>query len=142
MGPADDGRRDQVIFTCRQLMHLAEEGSGQIIGCTTVQEHTPPWGWTGKELSEPAHYLYTSVTDPAYREKKPGTVMALWAVNRAAQEEKAWARRGCHFPELVKYNETQGFNLVHEVQRTHTKVYLMGRRADFITDLEERFRAL
>ncbi|MFK0296590.1 GNAT family N-acetyltransferase [Streptomyces sp. NPDC090442] len=121
---------------------LAEEGGGQIIGCTTIQEHTPPWGWTEEELSEPAHYLYTSVTDPAYREKKPGTTMALWAVDRAAQEGKAWVRRGCHYPELVTYNARQGFALLHEVQRTHTKVYLMGRRAERITDLDERFRAL
>ncbi|MFE7313843.1 GNAT family N-acetyltransferase [Streptomyces sp. NPDC057555] len=115
---------------------------GQIIGCTTVQEHTPPWGWTKEELTEPAHYLYTSVTDPAHRQKTPGTVMALWAVDRAAQEGKTWVRRGCHYPDLVTYNETQGFALFHEVQRTHTKVYLMGRRAERITDLEERFRAL
>lgn len=119
---------------------LAEDG--KVIGCTTVQEHTPPWGWTEDELSESAHYLYTSVTDPAYREKKPGTVMALWAVDRAAQQEKQWVRRGCLFPGLVRYNETQGFELLHEVQRTHNKVYLMGRRAEWITDLEERFAAL
>ncbi|MYU51873.1 GNAT family N-acetyltransferase [Streptomyces kasugaensis] len=115
---------------------------GRIIGYTTVQEQTPPWGWTEGELNESAHYLYSTVTDPAYRDKKPGTVMGLWAVDRAAQEGRTWVRRGCHFPELVRYNETQGFKLVHEVQRTHTKVYLMGRRAERVTDMEERFRAL
>ncbi|MGW1072891.1 GNAT family N-acetyltransferase [Streptomyces sp. NPDC002537] len=109
---------------------LADQDSGKIIGYTTVQETTPPWGWTEDELNEPAHYLYTSVTDPARREKKPGTVMGLWAVGRAAQEGKAWVRRGCNFPGLVAYNQTQGFELLHEVQRTHTKVYLMGRRAE------------
>lgn len=121
---------------------LADQDSEKIIGCTTVQETTPPWGWTEDELNEPAHYLYTSVTDPAHREKKPGTVMGLWAVDRAAQEGKAWVRRGCNFPGLVAYNRTQGFELLHEVQRTHNKVYLMGRRAERIADLEERFSAL
>ncbi len=120
---------------------LAED-DGRVIGCTTAQEQTPPWGWTEEELNEPAHYLYSTVTDPAYRDMKPGTVMALWAVNRAARQGRKWVRRGCHFPELVRYYETQGFRLVHEVQRTHTKVYLMGRRAERVTDLEERFRAL
>ncbi|MBO0654030.1 GNAT family N-acetyltransferase [Streptomyces triculaminicus] len=121
---------------------LADQDNGKIIGCTTVQETTPPWGWTEDELNEPAHYLYTSVTDPAHREKKPGTVMGLWAVDRAAQEGKTWVRRGCNFPGLVTYNKTQGFALLHEVQRTNTKVYLMGRRAELIADLEERFSAL
>ncbi|AGP55044.1 acetyltransferase [Streptomyces rapamycinicus NRRL 5491] len=120
---------------------LAEDG-GQVVGCTTVQEQTPPWGWTHDELNESAHYLYSTVTDPAHRAKKPGTVMGLWAVDRAAREGKAWVRRGCNFPELVRYNETQGFSLVHEVRRTNNKVYLMARRAERIADLEERFRAL
>ncbi|MHB9861363.1 GNAT family N-acetyltransferase [Streptomyces sp. YIM S03343] len=114
----------------------------RIIGCTTVQEQTPPWGWIDDELNEPAHYLYSTVTDPAYRDKKPGTVMGLWAVDRAAQQGRTWVRRGCHFPELVRYNETQGFTLLHEVQRTHSRVYLMGRRAERVTDMEDRFRAL
>lgn len=118
------------------------EGGGRIIGCTTVQEETPPWGWTEEELNEPAHYLYSTVTDPAYRHVKPGTVMALWAVDRAAQQGRTWVRRGCHFPQLVRYYETQGFKLVHEVQRTRTKVYLMGRRAERVADVEERFGAL
>ncbi|MFR9723758.1 DUF6879 family protein [Streptomyces sp. MS19] len=97
---------------------------------------------TEEELNEPAHYLYTTVTDPAYRDVKPGTVMALWAVNRAAGQGRTWVRRGCHFPGLVRYYRTQGFELVHEVQRTRTKVYLMGRRAEHVTDLEGRFGAL
>lgn len=120
---------------------LAED-DGKIIGCTTVQEHTPPWGWTDEELSEPAHYLYTSVTDPAYRGRKPGTLMGLWAVDQAAQQDKQWVRRGCNFPGLVAYNRTQGFELLHEVQRTHSRIYLMGRRAEQITDLQERFAEL
>jgi GNAT superfamily N-acetyltransferase len=119
---------------------LAED-DGRIIGCTTVQEQTPPWGWTDEELNEPAHYLYSTVTDPAYRDRKPGTVMALWAVDRAARHGRTWVRRGCHFPGLVRYYETQGFRLMHEVQRTRTKVYLMGRRAERVTDMEDRFAA-
>lgn len=120
---------------------LADE-DGRVIGFTTVQEETPPWGWTEAELTEPAHYLYSTVTDPACRERRPGTVMALWAVDRAAREGRSWVRRGCRFPELVAYYRTQGFALVHEVPRTHSTVYLMGRRAEPITDLGERFAAL
>ncbi|MFF4408462.1 GNAT family N-acetyltransferase [Streptomyces sp. NPDC001407] len=120
---------------------LADD-SGKIIGCTTVQEESPPWGWTEGELAEPAHYLYTTVTDPEFRRHKPGTTIALWAVNRAFAEGRAWVRRGCCFPELVRYYSGQGFALLHEVQRTHTRVYLMARRAERIADLDERFKGL
>ncbi|MEU7168374.1 GNAT family N-acetyltransferase [Streptomyces morookaense] len=121
---------------------LADDETEKITGFITVQGQTPPWGWTDEELAEPAHYLYSSVTDPAYRRHKPGTAMALWAVDRAAAEGKQWVRRGCNFPELVAYNKTQGFKLFHEVQRTNSRVYLMGRRAEFVKDLRERFAVL
>ncbi|GAA0361042.1 hypothetical protein GCM10010319_43210 [Streptomyces blastmyceticus] len=123
-------------------MWVLEEDSGRIIGCTTVQEQTPPWEWTERELSEPADYLYTTVTDPAYRRRKPGTVIALWAVDRAAREGKEWVRRGCHFRGLVNYYGTQGFTLVHVVRRTNSRVYLMARRAEPIVDLDQKFKAL
>lgn len=121
---------------------LLANDNGRIVGCTTIQDQTPPWGWTDEELAEPSHYLYSSVTDPAYREYKPGTTMALWAVDHAAAEGKTWVRRACNFPELVTYNESQGFTLVHEVQRTHRRFYLMARRADAIPDLNEQFRRM
>ncbi|MBZ4322526.1 GNAT family N-acetyltransferase [Streptomyces huiliensis] len=121
---------------------LADDDTEKVIGFITVQDQTPPWGWTDEELAEPAHYLYSSVTDPAYRRHKPGTAMALWAVDRAAAEGRTWVRRGCNFPGLVAYNETQGFELVHEVQRTHARVYLMARRAQPIKELDERLAAL
>lgn len=35
-------------------------------------------------LAEPFLYLNTSVTDPAHREMRSGTLMAWWAVDRAA----------------------------------------------------------
>ncbi|AZQ70265.1 GNAT family N-acetyltransferase [Streptomyces luteoverticillatus] len=121
---------------------LTGDDAERIIGFITVQDQTPPWGWTDEELAEPAHYLYSSVTDPAYRRHKPGTAMALWAVDRAAAMGRTWVRRGCNFPKLVAYNERQGFTLKHEVRRTHTTVYLLGRPAERIPDLHERFAAL
>jgi hypothetical protein len=119
---------------------LAAEGS-RIVGCTTIQEETPPWGWTPEELTEPAYYLYTSVTDPAYQRFKPGTLMAWWAVDRAARGGKSWVRRGCMSRDLVRYYERQGFTLYHEVPRTRNIVYLMGRRAARIAELSRMFAA-
>ncbi|MEH6373607.1 GNAT family N-acetyltransferase [Streptomyces sp. KLMMK] len=120
-------------------MWVLEEDASRIVGCTTVQEQTPPWGWTPEELAEPAHYLFTTVTDPAYRDQKPGTLIALWAVDHAAREGKEWVRRGCMFPGLVRYYETQGFALLHEVQRTRNRVYLMARRAERLPNLGTLF---
>ncbi|WP_222441201.1 GNAT family N-acetyltransferase [Streptomyces qinzhouensis] len=119
---------------------LIEEATGRLVGCTTVQQETPPWGWTRAELAEPADYLYTTVTDPADREQKPGTLIAHWAVDRAARSGRTWVRRGCLFPGLVRYYETQGFALLHEVQRTHNRVYLLARRAEGVRDLAVRVR--
>lgn len=117
-------------------MWLLEDDGGGVVGCTTVQTETPPWGWNAEELAEPAYYLYTTVTDPAHHAARPGTIIANWAVDRAARDGKAWVRRGCLFPRLVRYYESQGFTLFYEVQRTHNLVYLMGRRAERLPGLE------
>ncbi|MFC7328148.1 GNAT family N-acetyltransferase [Marinactinospora rubrisoli] len=106
------------------------ETEGHIVGCTTVMDQAPPKDWTPEEAEEPSLYLFTTVTDPAYQEHKPGTLIALWAVDRAARQERMWVRRGCFFPELVKYYETQGFALVKEQERSAGHLYLLARRAE------------
>ncbi len=103
---------------------------GRIVGCTTVMTQAPPKDWTPEEAAEPALYLFTTVTDPAYREHKPGTLIALWAVDQAARQGREWVRRGCFFPELVKYYQTQGFALVKEQDRSAGHLYLLARRAE------------
>lgn len=118
------------------------EADGQPVGCTTVTETTPPLAWTEQELAEPALYLYTTITDPQVREAKPGALIALWAVDRAAREGKQWVRRGCRFDGLVTYYQRQGFMLVHTMQKTNGPMYLLGRRAERIEDLEDRFNGV
>ncbi|MDA2804852.1 GNAT family N-acetyltransferase [Nocardiopsis suaedae] len=106
------------------------ENGGRIVGCTTVMDQAPPKDWTPEEAAEPALYLFTTVTDPAYREHRPGTLIALWAVDRAARQGRTWVRRGCFFPELVTYYRTQGFALVKEQERSAGRLYLLARRAE------------
>ena len=106
------------------------EAEDRVVGCTTVTTHAPPKDWTPEEADEPSLYLFTTVTDPAYREYQPGTLIALWAVDQAARQERRWVRRGCFFPELVKYYETQGFTLVKEQDRSAGHLYLLARRAE------------
>ncbi|MFJ4774107.1 GNAT family N-acetyltransferase [Streptomyces uncialis] len=115
------------------------EADGRPVGCTTVTDSTPPMAWTEQELSEPSLYLYTTVTDPAVRAWKPGTLLALWALDRAFQEGKVWLRRGCRFPGLVTYYQRQGFAVVHEMQKSRGPMYLMARRAGRVKDLQDRF---
>lgn len=116
------------------FMWVLDDG-GRIVGCTTVMTQAPPKDWAPEEAAEEALYLFTTVTDPAYQEHKPGTLIALWAVDQAARQGKAWVRRGCFFPELVKYYETQGFDLVKEQDRSAGHLYLMARRAERLDDL-------
>lgn len=108
----------------------------RIVGCTTVMTQAPPKDWTPEEAAEESLYLFTTVTDPAYRKHKPGTLIALWAVDRAARQGRQWVRRGCFFPELVKYYQTQGFTLMKEQDRRAGHLYLMARRAERV-DLEQ-----
>ncbi|MEW1720720.1 GNAT family N-acetyltransferase [Streptomyces sp. NPDC093109] len=115
------------------------EADGRPVGCTTVTDTTPPMAWTEEELAEPSLYLYTTITHPETARLKPGTLIALWAVDRAAREGKLWVRRGCRFPGLVTYYERQNFTVVHTMQKTHGPMYLMARRAERIDDLEDRF---
>ncbi|MFE2941351.1 GNAT family N-acetyltransferase [Streptomyces sp. NPDC059255] len=118
------------------------EADGRPVGCTTLLESTPPMAWTEEELAEPAFYLYTTITHPETASSKPGTLIALWAVDRAAKSGKLWVRRGCRSTGLVSYYQRQKFTLIHEMQKTHGPMYLMGRRAERIKDLEDRFKGL
>lgn len=124
---------DELVDQCENpygdvwILEGAEHG---VAGQMVVQDQGPPWGWTDEERSEPALYLSGSITDPALREHRPGTLMAWWAVDRAARLDVPWVRRHCHFPQVASYNLTQGFELVREEQRTNARLYMMARRAE------------
>lgn len=114
---------------------------GQVVGMTTLQHQGPPWGWTPEENDEPAYHLTTTVTDPAFRKHKPGTLIALWAVDKAARDGLLWVRRGCHFQGLVRYYECQGFAVVHPAAAETKETYCMARKAEEIPGLWEMFSA-
>lgn len=110
---------------------VMEAPDGRIVARTTTQTQGPPW-WTDEERVEPALYLNTTVTHPDLRDHKLGTMIALWAVDRAAQLGLQWARRDCLWPGLVRYYQTQGYILVREVDRGKYRLYLLHRRAERI----------
>lgn len=115
------------------------ERDGQVIGRTTLQaDAPPPWGWTDIERAEPALYMTTTVTDPGHRDVKPGTLIAWWAVDRAARVGAVWVRRDCAFTGLAKYYQSQGYDLVREAEFKGHRLFMMARRAEHL-DLTDAF---
>jgi hypothetical protein len=117
---------------------VLELDGSQVVGRTTVQAQGPPWGWTEQERAQPALYLTTSVTDPAFRDLRPGTLMAWWAVDRAESVGAGWVRRDCLVPELAKYYLTQGYELVCESEYGRHRLFMMARAAEWL-DLTDAF---
>lgn len=126
--PSIDDLVSQCDNSCGDVWVL--ELDGRVVGRTTLQDQGPPWGWTDAEKHEPALYMTTSITDPAFRGMKPGTLMAWWAVDQAAQRGASWVRRDCLFPELVRYYQTQGYDLVREVEHGRHRFFMMARAAE------------
>ena len=120
---------------------LVENGD-RIVGCTSLFEQTPPLGWTEGEQAESAYFLATSCTDPAYQWARPGTLMAWWTVDKAAQEGRTWVRRGCAYEGLVRHNLAQGFHLVRTLEREGMELRLMARRAEAMPQLADMFAGM
>jgi hypothetical protein len=59
-----------------------------------------------------------------------GTLMAHWAVDMAARAGAQWVRRDCAFPELAKYYQSQGYDLVREADRKGHRLFMMARKAE------------
>jgi len=74
-----------------------------IVGVTTLYEQTPLWGWTDAERAEPAIFLATTCTDPAFAGKRLGCLIAWWALGHASERGFAWVRRGCGYEQLMRY---------------------------------------
>jgi hypothetical protein len=108
---------------------LDDEDYG-VIGQTVVQRQGPPFGWTESERAEAALYLSGSITAPVARALRPGSLMAWWAVDMAARQGVPWVRRHAQVPEVAAYDQSQGFDLVREEQRTHARLYMLARKAE------------
>ena len=108
---------------------LGDAAAG-VIGLTTVQRQGPPFGWTEAEREEAALYLSGSVTDPAAKALRPGSLMAWWAVDRAARQGVTWVRRHTQIQQVAEYDQAQGFELVHEERRTHARLWMLARKAE------------
>ncbi|MFW6721227.1 GNAT family N-acetyltransferase [Streptomyces sp. MAR4 CNY-716] len=113
--------------------------TGALMGCTSLYDETPHWGWTDAERAEPAYFLATTFTHPARRQERPGTLIAWWAVDYAAREVRDWVRRGCGHQALVRYYRgVQGFELVHSTERHGHPAYLLARKAEELPVLPVR----
>lgn len=90
---------------------LLDDAAAGVIGQTAVQRQGPPFGWTDEERAESALYLSGSVTDPAAKALRPGSLMARWAVDLAARQGVPWLRRHAQVPQVAAYGQKQGFAL-------------------------------
>ena len=125
--------KDHLVAQCdnpERDVWVLDDGNVGVIGQTVVQEQGPPFGWTDAERAESALYLSGSITDPAAKALRPGSLMAWWAVDLAARRGAGWVRRHAQVPEVAAYDETQGFTLVREEQRTHARLYMLARKAE------------
>jgi hypothetical protein len=141
--PSWRGARDDLAAQCDNPdgdVWVLDDGAAGVIGQTVVQRQGPPFGWTDAERAESALYLSGSVTDPAAKPLRPGSLMAWWAVDLAARQGVGWVRRHAQVPQVAAYDQTQGFALVREEQRTHARLYMLTRRAERL-DLSPWFGA-
>lgn len=117
-------------------MWVLTEGTGRILGCTTILRTAAPWTWTADEAADTAFYLNGTVTDPAERHRKLGTLIADWAVDHAAREGISRVRRDCSSPALAAYYQQQGFHLIRKVLTPgcHTS-YALERKAERIPEV-------
>ncbi|WP_051715351.1 GNAT family N-acetyltransferase [Streptomyces sp. NRRL S-475] len=118
-----------------EMWVLTEHGD-RILGCTTILRTPAPWTWTAAEAADTAYYLSGTVTDPAERHRKLGTLIADWAVDLAAREGISRVRRDCSSPALAEYYQQQNFQLIRKVSSPggHTS-YALERKAEEIPEL-------
>ncbi|MFF9458074.1 GNAT family N-acetyltransferase [Streptomyces flaveolus] len=113
-----------------EMWVLTEHGD-RIVGCTTVLRTSAPWTWTAAEATDTAYYLNGTITDPAERHRKLGTLIADWAVDRAAREGISRVRRDCSSPALAAYYQQQNFQLIRKVSTPGGHItYALERRAE------------
>lgn len=120
-------------------MWVLERG-GRIVGTTTAAGGTlPDWLWSEQERAESSWYLNTTLTDPAFAGQGLGTLMAWWALDRAAREGAVWVRRGADPAEgLVRLYKRQGFEVVRQVEHHDAVITAMQAPAALQPDLPVR----
>ncbi|MFD6967215.1 GNAT family N-acetyltransferase [Streptomyces sp. NPDC059949] len=116
-------------------MWVLTEDDVRILGCTTVLRTAAPWTWSADEAAETAYYLNGTVTDPAVRHRKLGTLIADWAVDHAAREGISRVRRDCSSAALAAYYQQQNFQLIRKVATLGHTTYAFERKAERVPAL-------
>ncbi|QVQ52151.1 hypothetical protein J4H86_26205 [Spiractinospora alimapuensis] len=96
-----------------------------VLGCTSVYNESPPWGFTESERAILAVFLASTWTTP--NNQRLGHTIARWALDHACQTGRGEVRRGTFSSALVRYyQDVQGWTIVREVERR-------GRNCTFLT---------
>ncbi|MER5549669.1 GNAT family N-acetyltransferase [Streptomyces sp. NPDC002589] len=117
-------------------MWVLTEDCDRLLGCTTILRTAAPWTWTADEATHTAYYLNGTITDPAERHRKLGTLIADWAVDHAAREGISRVRRDCSSPALAAYYQQQNFQLIRKVPTPGGRTsYALERKAERIPEV-------
>lgn len=117
-------------------MWVLTEDHDRVLGCTTILQTAAPWAWTASEADDSSFYLTGTVTDPAERHRKLGTLIADWVVDRAARKNISYVRRDCTSPALASYYERQQFEIVRTVSTPSGRTsYALERKARRIPEV-------
>lgn len=124
---------------------LVDTGKDGVAGVTSLYEQASPLLWPDEtERAQPSFFLATTVTDPAYAAHRPGSLIAWWALDRAAQQGRMWVRRGTGpYEGLVRYyRDVQGWSVVRTVEHQGMTAYALERRAELQPSLPSMGMAL
>lgn len=125
---------DFPVWACTQ-----PDADDRIVGITSLYTETPAWGWTDEERAQPAVFLATTVTHPGLAGQRLGCLIAWWSLDHATRTGYEHVRRGCGYPDLMRYyRDIQGWQLAHTVDRHGITAYLLTRRAQRRPDLTGR----
>lgn len=112
---------------------LVDSDAQTVVGVTSVYDQASPLLWPNEaERQQPSIFLATTVTHPAYTEHRPGCLIAWWALDLAARQDKMWVRRGTGpYEGLVRYyRDVQGWRVARTVQHNGVTAYALERRAE------------
>jgi predicted N-acetyltransferase YhbS len=103
---------------------------GEVAGCTSLYPQSPPWFWTEAEQAEPALFMATTVTSPAFAGQRLGALIAWAALDLAARAGRTRVRRSTTETGLVRYyRDVQGWQVVRQMERQGFLVTGMEREA-------------
>ena len=114
----------------------------QVIGCTTLADDRPVWGWTPEQAAQDSFYLFTTCTHPGLAACQAGLADRLVGRGQGRGEGKQFVRRGTvEVESRCGTTPRKASSWSMRCSGRTTLVYLMARRAQRLPELERMFAA-